>query len=827
MTRILRATSSPQVTQGNTPPSPDRREQATTASNLAAIAAWTVVTWDGVLRHHFPKVSPSDDPRLREQTPAAKRLAKYAVFQLMKTTVIPDLPMEAMRARRAGVLTPPYLNALAMFTPFGTTSEETVEMFIQRLLYYMAFHHIWYGVIAMELEEGKHLAVGSPQRAAWIALKKSIPYLYEGVLETDRPDKNSVWVAVQYLQDMILAYLLTFRSADAPTTRAEVQNAIDTMYIPSRDMGGTYAMYKRMTQLQSQLPAAADRPTPYNDVLDAVRKALVRSGDTPRSGLALAIKLDATIEAAETRRLARGGAEIPSYDESMEILRVSCAIMTDEHELNKVHLHFHSVDAHPNKGPEAEPAPALTVTFPRHPSPGRGRHGSPSAQQEQQSPMPQRQKFSSERPPPQSPARAPIGHANVYSIACQQQVERGDRLSYPRGYSPEECSAWLTYEQEADDNSIGILIDSVEASLYAISLTDASMNARFSEETAVRIQLPRCPVCGFIGHDATQAASLCRLSNSKGQLVLDAVAKTLPVRREALWLQMQEHGALQGLTPSDLAQLWKIVSTNADAQDAAYRANAPQTRGPGQYTSQQRPRGGSPYNGPGAHQRFGVAKDASGRPVSLRDPWNRPPAPVAGAQWAQKGPSQDSRYGRHQSPGPAPPPQQNMDDLAIVRRQYPTFPYMDVAVVARLEQDDPLRARVVAVRGEREAYMRAGLPQPGHQSGEGSHVPVPAAPTPAAAAVPRVETLATRCEDVMKKPPVTDNCPPLLDEDEDIPALEPQQTSLFVCTVSDAKVATIWEAGQLLPTTGLTFQVNLRAPRTSDDPWVRHGDVEA
>jgi hypothetical protein len=198
---------------------------------VSPIDSWHMMTWDGTLRHRFPSPPLADDPRLRARTPFAKLLALYAHLLHLKKMVIPDMDMAALRARKQGSIAPTYYKAT--LDPYGPTQEEDITEFIERLI--GAAKSKWKDVIGRE----------------------------------DPRNPNSVQSAVQYLQDMILAHLVVFRHAKTPTTRTEVQAAIDTAFIPARDHGGTYALFKRILELLKQLPSPTGVP-PYDTVLEAV-----------------------------------------------------------------------------------------------------------------------------------------------------------------------------------------------------------------------------------------------------------------------------------------------------------------------------------------------------------------------------------------------------------------------------------------------------------------------------------------------------------------------------------------------------------------------------
>jgi hypothetical protein len=244
---------------------------------------------------------------------------------------------------------------------------------------------------------------------------------------------------------------------------------------------------------------------------------------------------------------------------------------------------------------------------------------------------------------------------HVYSARCRSTIDKNSVSSTARHIDhAEDAHAYLTYTQDSDEAELTELVYSIGAAIYVISLTDERDNAKFSEEPAQRLQLPRCCVCGFVGHDALTGMYRLATGKSPPCLCLDTVANVLPSKREDLWCQIIEVGILHGLPPADLDQLWKWLSEKAAVKDAEYRAQAPQNRGAGQYPSQQRAFGGSPFSGPGARGRFGDRKDANGRPTSFCDPHNRPKAPIAGAPWAQRGPTQDSRYNNQRSQSPYP-----------------------------------------------------------------------------------------------------------------------------------------------------------------------------
>jgi hypothetical protein len=217
------------------------------------------------------------------------------------------MDMAALRARKQGPPAPTYYKTT--LDPYGPTQEENIAEFIERLLHYMQFHMVYYSIMAMELEQGRHL-IGAA-KSKWIAFKQLKQHVWEDVIRREDPrDPNSVQSAVQYLQDMILAHLVVFRHAKTPTTRTEVQAAIDTAFIPARNHGGTYALFKRILELLKQLLSLTGVP-PYDTVLEAVLGGLRRSGKTQEGGVNMAMHLEMKIGSIETDRAARADASAP------------------------------------------------------------------------------------------------------------------------------------------------------------------------------------------------------------------------------------------------------------------------------------------------------------------------------------------------------------------------------------------------------------------------------------------------------------------------------------------------------------------------------------
>jgi hypothetical protein len=337
--------------------------------------------------------------------------------------------------------------------------------------------------------------------------------------------------------------------------------------------------------------------------------------------------------------------------------------------------------------------------------------------------------------------------ATIHMVSFRDNVQ--NLHAECRGMCLDEASEFMTYSRQEDVENITALINAVKAcecwqtsvEIQAISLTDSANNSKFSEEPAQRLQLTRCTVCGYVGHEAAMAASQCRFANNKCQFLLDAMSLVHPDRRNGVWGQAFEFGKLKGLPQSDIDQLWEIVLEKIEGREDQYRKNNPLSRGPYQMPSQSHNPRLSPYTGLGGRGRFGETTDEGRNPLSLRDPRRRPQAPIAGAQWAQqRGPAQDLRFNRSSSPGAQPPSRERIDELKHMRKAKPTYPYRDKGGLGKLNAEDPMRSRVVIVATKEEAHQRSGVPLVGEKASEGAQIPVSAAAVVnKATVVPRVD----------------------------------------------------------------------------------------
>jgi hypothetical protein len=216
--------------------------------------------WSGVLAYRFPQGLDPSDPRLHEATPKAARLRKHGMFRLMRNTVIPDMDMDMARKRNGGIHALPKVNAHTALEPYGAAPDEDVPTFLARVFGFMADNNMSPTVMAKELESGKHISQSSPARVEWIRMKQERSYMWEDVIDAKHlhTDKVSVAEAYQYLEDMALCILVTLSPKDTPITRVEVQARIDSEEIPQRNMGGIYALYKRILQWELLLSTSAN-----------------------------------------------------------------------------------------------------------------------------------------------------------------------------------------------------------------------------------------------------------------------------------------------------------------------------------------------------------------------------------------------------------------------------------------------------------------------------------------------------------------------------------------------------------------------------------------
>jgi hypothetical protein len=440
---------------------------------------------------------------------------------------------------------------------------------------------------------------------------------------------------------------------------------------------------------------------PYETTLESLKAALRRSGTTAQEGVNLTLRLEAEIEKGETRRLGQGDL-VPTHAESTCILRAASAKLTEEYK--KVEIFLAAATAAAAAAADDLATPQTTA------------------------------QWLTPKPPRSSRATPSVRLASVeMSAICLNMVDIGGQVKGTHNMSPQDQSDWVTYSAPGDDDNAESLLYSIEACLNLesnrpvqvnlINLTDARNNEKFSEETAQKVDLPTCSVCGYFGHCCKFPSSVCRMVNSKKQLVLNAVAMAMPLRRPALWAQMRERGVLKDLPEQDVNQLWDIVCAKAEARDAKWRAAAPQFRKAGQYQSQMRSASASPFGGTNGPGRFGIGKDEAGRPTSLRDPQRRTMAPIHGAN-GSKWKRQDARI----PPGASRPGAQQMADLATMREQFPHFPYVPHAVAQALPGNHPQRERMILVATEAEAQARGGgVPATGRVM-EGATIPVPLGP---------------------------------------------------------------------------------------------------
>ncbi|KAJ1383965.1 hypothetical protein B484DRAFT_461578, partial [Ochromonadaceae sp. CCMP2298] len=214
--------------------------------------------WDGVINgtigHRFPRTLPVDSPLLLQETPLAERRHCFGHYALLRNTVIPNLPMGQMRSRRGGIFALPIVNQHTQMKPYGACKEQTIEMWIWELLSYGERFQIFPSILAAEMEQGTHLT-GACKNQLLKAIKDE-EHMWEDVYDlTPRRDPNRVDLALQYLEDMILAYLIMF-CGSAPTTSEAIQLTIDTAVMPTGNVSEIYSLYKRVLTLHQDLDEA-------------------------------------------------------------------------------------------------------------------------------------------------------------------------------------------------------------------------------------------------------------------------------------------------------------------------------------------------------------------------------------------------------------------------------------------------------------------------------------------------------------------------------------------------------------------------------------------
>ncbi|KAJ1438499.1 hypothetical protein B484DRAFT_469418 [Ochromonadaceae sp. CCMP2298] len=762
----------------------------------------SVWTWDGYMSSHL-----------------RGRLGKDGFFLHLKKNTIPDASMATMRRAKGGLFAKPYITAAGHMTKFTGAKGELVCSWLVKALTHMRSNQYYYTVLAADLKEGKLLQGRALE--IWLEMMESIEFMWEDVLEPQVAlDTSAIEAGVQYLEDMILLYLVTFTDKNTPSTTTAIQNAINTATMKTKNIGGAYNLYKSIIHLLEQLVPGIQPP--YDTVFAAVQRAMHRSGENKTHGVDMAITLAKAVRQEDSDRRLAGGGPQATHARKLGMLRQACSRLTDEHKLNSVHLHeavMEEVAPQRSSTPEKVKTEQVKTLKTPPASPDREKEGARAPQSPGQA----------QRTPWQRQFKSV---ATIRSLNFRDNVQ--NLHAECRGMCADEANEFMTYSRKKDAENIIALINAIEACEYlqtsvaiqAISLTDSANNCKFSEEPAQRLQLTRCTVCGYVGHDAAMAASQCRFANSKCQFLLDAMSMVHPDRRSGVWGQACEFGILKGLPQADIDQLWEIVLEKIEAREDQYRKNNPLSRGPYQMPSQARNPRLSPYTGSGGRGRFGERTDEGGNPLSLRDPRRRPQAPIVGAQWAQqRGPSQDSRFNRSPSPGAQPPSRGRMEELTQMRKSMPTYPYLDKGGLGKLNAEDPMRSRVVIVATKEEAHQRSGVPLQGTKASEGSHITVPPAAAVNKATVPRVEgkpqpkaegQTATRSVafDMEQMEKHIREC-----RDPVTPSVD-----LWACGLSDEDVEavrTIWEAGPLNATARLTFHVKPRAPTPDDYGWTR------
>ncbi|KAJ1432789.1 hypothetical protein B484DRAFT_429744 [Ochromonadaceae sp. CCMP2298] len=284
-----------------------------------AIAGARTGTWDGRLGHQFPRSLPVDDQLLHERTCIPKRRAQHGHFQMMKKITISDTDMEALRRCKGGYMAP----------------QRTISW----------WRRIWRRVGTCS----------EPTKTNGICC-------VENVLEDKLLEPDDVVKAVQYLQDLILLYLVTFRHASAPTSRVEVQRAIENEHLSDPHIGGTYALYKRILHLHEQLTPS--EPPKYATAKDSVLDAMRRSGTDTRHGMALAKHLEAEIRDYNTNRVAEGGSARPDPTVQFQVLEAACQNLAEEHKTTILHMMRVATSEAPHSRYGAEAVVGVTTTQP-------------------------------------------------------------------------------------------------------------------------------------------------------------------------------------------------------------------------------------------------------------------------------------------------------------------------------------------------------------------------------------------------------------------------------------------------------------------------------
>jgi hypothetical protein len=268
--------------------------------------------------------------------------------------------------RNGGVFALPLINQYTQLAPFGKCKEQTIEMWIKEMLLHMEQQLKWYLQMASELEQGVHLT--GPCKNQWLKMLKEEEHMWEDVCDvTPRRDPNRVDLALQYLEDMIQAYLTMF-CGTSPTSREGIQVAIDTTVMPTGSMSKVYSLYKRMLSLHEDLDEA-HRPS-YALVERALLRAIRRSHPDLDVGMRMSIQVQTSISALETRRLASNvGVLLPTRSEQFQVLKSACSKATKGHKAN---LEVR------DKLLETEDTPSTPIPTPPT-TPSRTRSSSPSA----------------------------------------------------------------------------------------------------------------------------------------------------------------------------------------------------------------------------------------------------------------------------------------------------------------------------------------------------------------------------------------------------------------------------------------------------------------
>ncbi|KAJ1383523.1 hypothetical protein B484DRAFT_426122, partial [Ochromonadaceae sp. CCMP2298] len=189
--------------------------------------------------------------------------------------------MATLRRAKGGLFAQPYITGGGYMTKFTAAKGELVCLWLGKAMNHVSANQYYYTVLAADLKEGKHLQGRALE--TW-------QFMWEDVLEPEVAlDTSDVEAGVQYLEDMILLYLVTFTDKDTPTTTTEIQNAINTATMKTRNIGGAYDMYKSIMHLLEQLVPGTQPP--YDTVFEAVRGAMRRSGENKAHGVDMGITL--------------------------------------------------------------------------------------------------------------------------------------------------------------------------------------------------------------------------------------------------------------------------------------------------------------------------------------------------------------------------------------------------------------------------------------------------------------------------------------------------------------------------------------------------------